>query len=714
MRRSNQKLSRQRRLDTAGLWSALGQLAMLTCLALSIATGLETRAFAASSDDGFIPAAEDPALEEARKAVLVRDFGKAVRIWRSAAKRGNPRARYRLGVAYRSGRGVDHDNAKAAFWFAKAAGGGDPDAQYALGKLYEKGLGVEPNRGRAMKLIGDAARGGHHEAQVALERIQGSGADAFATADARVAVSRRDPRGALNQAIRTGDLDTAREALSRGAPINGAPGDKKHWRPLILAIDQESPEIIHLLLEYHADPNRKSRLDEPALTLAIRAENRKIVRQLLAAGADANANSSSGYKPLMEAARLGLSNIANDLLAAGANPKAKLDDGTSAADVARRFHFEKLASRLRRAGAPARDVPKQSSRLAALESASQRASGQSQTTTLPPIIEAARRGDDDLLRVIIAGGVNLETPDPEGNSALHRAAEGGHVEVVRMLLAAGIDPNLRGEKDATALMLGMGSTAEHADRVVEELFTAGADPHLRDRMAAGVIDYAAKGATSRKLELLQKAGGSWTDSDIEQTLERAARAERFSVVRALLQITPKMDSRIPAICSIIGTNQKEMLDLLLEAKPSMGRHCGDGRTPLMIAAQSGRADMISTLLNAGADPNQNTKTGDNPLIAAASRGHVEAVARLIQSGAEVDRRGAQRMTALMGAASNGQLDVVGILLEAGADRKMRCDSGDTALKLAGSAGHQEVAQLIESHKPGWQSWFGAREPSPQR
>jgi ankyrin repeat protein len=233
-------------------------------------------------------------------------------------------------------------------------------------------------------------------------------------------------------------------------------------------------------------------------------------------------------------------------------------------------------------------------------------------------------------------------------------------------------------------------------------------------MAAGVIDYAAKGATSRKLELLKKAGGSWTDSDIEQTLERAARAERFSVVRALLQITPKMDSRIPAICSIIGTNQKEMLDLLLEGKPSMGRHCGDGRTPLMIAAQSGRVDMISTLLNAGADPNQNTKTGDNPLIAAASRGHVEAVARLIQSGAEVDRRGAQRMTALMGAASNGQLDVVGILLEAGADRKMRCDSGDTALKLAGSAGHQEIAQLIESHKPGWQSWFGAREPSPQR
>ena len=71
------------------------------------------------------------------------------------------------------------------------------------------------------------------------------------------------------------------------------------------------------------------------------------------------------------------------------------------------------------------------------------------------------------------------------------------------------------------------------------------------------------------------------------------------------------------------------------------------------------------------------------------------------------------MTALMGAASNGQLAVTRILLEAGADRRMRSDSGDTALKLANAAGHQEVVQLIESRKSGWQSWFGTRESSPR-
>ncbi|MBW2716583.1 MAG: ankyrin repeat domain-containing protein [Deltaproteobacteria bacterium] len=708
MRKSNRNVSRSNGLNISGVYHR----AMIVSLVLLMGSGLEIEAFAAPADPGSIPAVEDPALAEARNAVLVRDFEKAVRIWKSAAKRGNPRACYRLGVAYRSGRGVDQDNARAAFWFEKAAAGGDADAQYALGKLFEKGLGVESNRGRAMKLIGDSARAGHREAKIALKRIQRSGSSAFATADARISASRGDPRNALNQAIRIGDLESAREALSRGAPINGAPGDTKHWRPLILAIDRERPEIIQLLFRHHADPNLKSRLGEPALTLAIRTQNRKIVRLMLSAGANPDASSSSGYRPLMEAARLGLSSSVEDLLAAGASPKAILDDGTSAADVARRFHFEKLARRLRRAGAPTRDAPNESNRLAALNTAAQRASSQSKTT-LPPIIEASRRGDDKLLVEIIGAGANPATLDPDGDSALHRAADGGHVEVTRILLRAGVDPDLRGKNQTTALMRAVASTAEDSDRVVEVLLGAGADLHLRDRLAAGVIHYAAEGATSQKLELLREAGASWTDGDAGQSLERAARAERISVVRALLEITPEKTNRIPALCSVVGARQSKMLDLLLEGRLPLDQPCRDGRTALMIAAQSNRHEIMSKLLSAGANPNQDTKTGDNPLIAAASRGHEEIVMGLLRSGAEVDRRGAHRMTALMGAASNGQLAVVRILLEAGADRRMRSDSGDTAVKLANAAGHQQVAQLIESRNPGWQSWFGTRESSSQ-
>ena len=76
---------------------------------------------ATTASERFVPSEEDPTLAEAKRAVRLRDFEKAVGLWRKAARRGSPRAQYRLGVSYRSGRGVEQDNVKAAFWFSKAA-----------------------------------------------------------------------------------------------------------------------------------------------------------------------------------------------------------------------------------------------------------------------------------------------------------------------------------------------------------------------------------------------------------------------------------------------------------------------------------------------------------------------------------------------------------------------------------------------------------------
>ncbi len=660
----------------------------------------------ASAAKRNVPAAEDPALGKARNAVRMRDFEKAVRIWRAAAKRGNPRARYRLGVAYRSGRGVAQDPAKAAYWFGKAASSGDADAQYALGKLYEKGLGVRADRGRAMEWIGEAARSGHREAKRALARMQRSGAGS--SSGTRATPERKDPRERLARAIRLGETDAARDALVRGAPVDGAPGDERHWRPLLLAIDRSRPKIVDLLLKHGADPDQTSRLGEPALIVAIRSKERRIVQRLLRAGADPNAPSPRGDRPLMEAARLGLTPIVDDLLAADADPKATLDNGASAADLARRFGFGELAHRLRRAGAPTLERESETDRLAALESNRRGQTDAERKSSLPPLIEAARRGDDGLLREILTSGAEPGIRDPAGDSALHHAADGGHVEAIRILLDAGLEPDLRGAKETTSLMRAMASTAEGSDEVVEILLARGADPHLRDHLSAGIIRYAADGATPRKLRLLKRAGGSWSDLDASHALERAAGGGRMTAVRALLDIAEKSSSRTAAVCGAISAEQDETLGALLEMGLDLDQPCSDGRTALMIATQLERDDIIARLLAAGASPDGATRNGDTPLIAAASRGYQEIVEHLLEAGARIDQRGARRMTALMGAASNGRVDVVRTLLEHRADRRMRSDSGDTALKLARAAGHEDVARMIEAYKPGWSNWFGTR------
>lgn len=84
------------------------------------------------------------------------DFGQCYR----AAKRGDVKAQFLLGIRYEYGRGVDQDSKKAVEWWRKAAKQGHTEAQY---QLAHKTKGKE-----AFKWMLKAAKGGHTEAQYEL------------------------------------------------------------------------------------------------------------------------------------------------------------------------------------------------------------------------------------------------------------------------------------------------------------------------------------------------------------------------------------------------------------------------------------------------------------------------------------------------------------------------------------------------------------------
>lgn len=58
-----------------------------------------------------------------------------------------------------------------------------------------------------------------------------------------------------------------------------------------------------------------------------------------------------------------------------------------------------------------------------------------------PIVEAAKRGNDELIQEYIEQGLNPKKVDALGNSALHWAAAGNHVDCINLLLKLGLDPN---------------------------------------------------------------------------------------------------------------------------------------------------------------------------------------------------------------------------------------------------------------------------------
>lgn len=78
-----------------------------------------------------------------------------------AARQGNVKAQFDLGVKYANGRGVSRDYREAASWYYLAAQQGYANAQNNLGLMYYRGLGVPANLIQAYKWLSLAGTAGY-------------------------------------------------------------------------------------------------------------------------------------------------------------------------------------------------------------------------------------------------------------------------------------------------------------------------------------------------------------------------------------------------------------------------------------------------------------------------------------------------------------------------------------------------------------------------
>ena len=139
---------------------------------------------------------------------------------------------------------------------------------------------------------------------------------------------------------------------------------------------------------------------------------------------------------------------------------------------------------------------------------------------------------------------------------------------------------------------------------------------------------------------------------------------------------------------------KNVIDLLLNIKPTLGYEGSDELTPLQWAADSGYIGVVKLLLLAGARVNQGNRTS---VMLAASKGHNTILRLLLSLGADVDKTDEEGISALMLACQENRLDTVRFLLGIGAFIHATDDEGSDALMFAidGKASPQLVKLLIE-------------------
>ena len=281
------------------------------------------------------------------------------------------------------------------------------------------------------------------------------------------------------------------------------------------------------------------------------------------------------------------------------------------------------------------------------------------------LVDAAKHRDRAAVGVLLDQGVDADTPQGDGATALHWAAHWNDLETADRLIAAGANVDAANDLGATPLWVGC---ASRATDVVRRLLAAGAD--AGGGLLAGetaLMRCAATGEPAAVEALLEHgADVDATEPENGQTALMWAAAHRQpDATRVLLAHGAAVGARTIVRRQFRGTGLRST------TSPAGAEHFdAGGFTPLLFAARHGDVDSARLLLDAGADVNDTGADGNGALALAAMSGHPRLAEFLLARGADPNAAGAG-YGPLHAAVLRADLRLVEALLARGADPNAR-------------------------------------------
>ena len=338
---------------------------------------------------------------------------------------------------------------------------------------------------------------------------------AMMSIDQGVGVNTTSPDGAtaLHWAAHWGATDLAERLLSAGALVDAS--NELGITPISIACRNGSEAMVDLLLKAKADAKGSEPSGETVLMSCARTGSLGAVEQLLAAGAEPNSfEVDSGQTALMWAAAGGHWEIVDLLIGAGADVNASSSGKFTPLMFAARTGDLKSAELLLDAGAEVNVATEDGLSPLLIASASLDAITGSDYRL---VIEESQH--ESLGALLLDRGADVTQSDQYGMTALHYAVEMNKPSLLRALLKRDADPNAR---------LTQGLPFRRGDYVgreaydgaspfwlaarlgnvemMRELLDAGADPELRQAwgvtptmVAAGVTQTDSRIANEEKL-----------------------------------------------------------------------------------------------------------------------------------------------------------------------------------------------------------------------
>ena len=445
-------------------------------------------------------------------------------------------------------------------------------------------------------------------------------------------------------AIEHGDLQAVRKEIRSGADLE-AIDESTGVTPLALAAECGHGHIVRVLLRAGVDPDWGGATTP--LEAAALEGHREVMRTLIQARADVNRPVADGFTPLITAASNGDLESVRLLLDAGALPEAIDDEGDNALALARKKGHDEIVAEIEARLEQNGHRSSQRSLFAALENRDlphvqewiSRGPDLAATNGrgLTPLARAAELGHLGLVRPLLKIGADVDhggTRTPLFCAAAHR-----HEPVVRELLGAGAQVDGANPADGKTPLMAAAANG-HLD-ILNALLAAGADPKRVDKAGLHALAIAAAHGQTQAFAILQ---------DRYMPIERGD-AER--------ELASHVDSR-----KKIATRAAELIDLIRDGEIDKAKRLlasglvdpdgfdENGRTALMMAAHGGHRDVLRMLINAGASFEVGDDNGPGwTALIHAIRSQTEephlVVSLLAAAGADPNRASGDGMTPLM-------------------------------------------------------------------
>jgi len=419
---------------------------------------------------------------------------------------------------------------------------------------------------------------------------------------------------------------------------------------LTLACQNNNPELVNILLEYHADINIKNDKNYTPLHIAVSNDRSSTVKTLLEHHADVTAEDTDGNIPLILACQNQNPEIMEMLLEYHSDVHHKNKLGCTG------MHYVKDQEMIRILLNYKANINERNNK------------GDSIINILCYPKNKKNKKIKNTLTYALDHGADINNINNDNENALIIASANGNMDIINLLLSRHIDFNhVKNNGDSALTVACKQQNLEIVNRLLE-IDGIDVDPINNEGDSPFLIS-----CQNNNISLIKA----------------------FTKHRKSINFNVKNFKEDFPLYNAVYFNNVELIKLLLEENVNMYEEGFKRFNPILMACSNlGKIEHLKLFIEHGADINRSNSIGINPLIQACKSNKIEAVRTLLQHAANPNIV-SDHSTALIEACKVNNIDIVQELLSYGADVNLKPNNDMSALICLINSDNIENSTIIK-------------------